>query len=895
MTSHCFICYSRKDGDTAEAIAVALRGLSHSVEIDVDGIRGGEDWRRKLKSIINNADNIVFLVSPDSLISTYCRWELDYSNTLSKRLIPVLLRTAPGVEIPESVGAFQWLDGKGVAPGELARQISVALQEDQTWAEFHTQLLLRAIAWKDDKSAILRGRELTHAEKMALQYQGRRPELTEAQSALLIASRSAARRRFLIGLSATAAISVIIGIGVTTWLARQQESARRLVEQTGTYLRGGDVPGAVATVTPLASREALQRLARSRATTSWPQTADNLLRFWSDRLMPLPEVSRAAASPSLVFLNDRPAIKLQSGALQPLTPKGYYSVHFAPTLNATVVADAAGVSLHKVGSHDPLVSLTIDERSHVLGTYDVAKPALAAVVAERRVVNNDEDEPQSVFTYVYVAFPVESSRTPVCVDKRYGADPARCAEGRMAVANGFALAELQLEENHRLVSLATDDRDLYVHSKLDCSFEDECGGGYSDTVMVSVDSEGLTISQSSAESSGRNVERTIAPQERLMELRFPDLRREKDLWSLAPVPPEPPWQAPVIADRDFSRIAAADGDSYSDWLIMVEDKIELSEGGIVWSFAPGGNSWSRLIHCRFDRARVIEECKDMSLGAISSETEESGDNRFVAQRNCESRYPSLQLLNMTAFTEEKIPVPPGLVLALAFNRASTLLTALTDQHELWTYQLAQPQGARLANVVALPGAALATDEDACERGQTLVFVDDRHVIGTEAANMFAVDVEGQSIGWVSTLPEMKTKIDNVQPNLWTAPAGSYFAVTQGMMIQLFDSGTGLALTEAFEPASLLGEALDARRDWISSAQIAADGSVAVRCSPYGNACASNMFVRRPPKEHSPDCTSVEMLTGRSIAQRRVSEGELLLQLGAATKPGCTEPAMLQSK
>ncbi len=80
-----FLSYSRQDQESADRLIKLLKAKEASIAFDQDDIRGGEDWRRKLKSLIEHSRNVVFLISPASLVSQMCHWELDLSVTLNKR------------------------------------------------------------------------------------------------------------------------------------------------------------------------------------------------------------------------------------------------------------------------------------------------------------------------------------------------------------------------------------------------------------------------------------------------------------------------------------------------------------------------------------------------------------------------------------------------------------------------------------------------------------------------------------------------------------------------------------------------------------------------------------------------------------------------------------------
>eukprot|EP01031_Cornospumella_fuschlensis_P016649 gene16649-20354_t len=140
-----FLSYSRKNHLIAEKLLRLLSEDDLNLVMDVNDLRGGEVWKRRLTGLIEHAQNVIFLISPESLASKYCLWEVDLAASLNKRLIPVLVGGADPEDLPESLSAYHWIDAREDV-AKAARQIADALRTDQKWTEMHTQLGLRAQA-----------------------------------------------------------------------------------------------------------------------------------------------------------------------------------------------------------------------------------------------------------------------------------------------------------------------------------------------------------------------------------------------------------------------------------------------------------------------------------------------------------------------------------------------------------------------------------------------------------------------------------------------------------------------------------------------------------------------------------------------------------------------------
>src|SRR5437870_4157274 len=90
-----FISYSRKNLEFVQQLFDALKKNGKNPWFDqlkepLSGIAAGAPWWEEIKYGIENAENFLFIVSPDSIHSPYCHAEIDYAREHGKRLVPVL-------------------------------------------------------------------------------------------------------------------------------------------------------------------------------------------------------------------------------------------------------------------------------------------------------------------------------------------------------------------------------------------------------------------------------------------------------------------------------------------------------------------------------------------------------------------------------------------------------------------------------------------------------------------------------------------------------------------------------------------------------------------------------------------------------------------------------------
>jgi hypothetical protein len=105
-----FISYSRRDSaDFADELVAGLELAGFAPSLDRHDITPGEPWEARLGGLIQKADTVVFVVSPEAIKSEHCVWEVAKTVELSKRLIPVIFKPVPDTEIPEKLRKLQFV------------------------------------------------------------------------------------------------------------------------------------------------------------------------------------------------------------------------------------------------------------------------------------------------------------------------------------------------------------------------------------------------------------------------------------------------------------------------------------------------------------------------------------------------------------------------------------------------------------------------------------------------------------------------------------------------------------------------------------------------------------------------------------------------------------------
>src|SRR5258705_1062222 len=87
-----FISYSRQDLTFADRLEAALKARGVEVLIDRSEIYAFEDWWKRIKALIAQADTVVFVISPDGGAADIALKEVAFAASLSKRFGPLVCR-----------------------------------------------------------------------------------------------------------------------------------------------------------------------------------------------------------------------------------------------------------------------------------------------------------------------------------------------------------------------------------------------------------------------------------------------------------------------------------------------------------------------------------------------------------------------------------------------------------------------------------------------------------------------------------------------------------------------------------------------------------------------------------------------------------------------------------
>jgi TIR domain len=227
-----FISYSRKDLAFAERILAALEARGLAPKLDTRDLPKLEDWRRELLDFIRTADAVVFIVSPNSVSSQVCSWEVEQVATLSKRLAPIVLERVPDDRIPAEIAKINYLFFD--PPNDFEAQadaLAAALQTDLDWLKEHTRLGELAHRWDERRrpaGRTLRGQDLEDAERWIASRPRGAPQPTDLHKQLVSESRRAATRRLRLSVAGALAVGILaVALAVFAFVEQRAAEASR--------------------------------------------------------------------------------------------------------------------------------------------------------------------------------------------------------------------------------------------------------------------------------------------------------------------------------------------------------------------------------------------------------------------------------------------------------------------------------------------------------------------------------------------------------------------------------------------------------------------------------------------------------------------------------------------
>ncbi len=200
-----FISYSRANADFARGLNDALQTQGKTTWFDQESIATGTDFQQEIYEGIEQSDNFLFIISPESINSPYCADEVEYAKGLNKRFVTVLHREVDSGNLHPELAKLQWLDFNKNGGDFYANfsELVRSLDSDRDYIRNQTKWSQRALEWEHKNNStdlLLRGSELSLAKTWLedAETNKKQPQPTALQKSYINKSdRLERRNRFL--------------------------------------------------------------------------------------------------------------------------------------------------------------------------------------------------------------------------------------------------------------------------------------------------------------------------------------------------------------------------------------------------------------------------------------------------------------------------------------------------------------------------------------------------------------------------------------------------------------------------------------------------------------------------------------------------------------------------
>ncbi len=229
-----FISYSRADSDLARKLNDALQIQGKMTWFDQESIASGSDFQEEIYRGIKASDNFLFILSPRSVNSPYCKDEVEYAVSLNKRFVTVLYKQVNESDLHPELAKIQWIDfnsnEKDFNPN--FNQLLRTLDTDREHVRSHSKWLQRALEWEQNNrndDLLLRGSNLMAAQKwlIAAEQHQKKPTRTGLQKEYIAQSEQAKYRslifKLLFGCTAVFTLATV-SLGIySIWQERNND------------------------------------------------------------------------------------------------------------------------------------------------------------------------------------------------------------------------------------------------------------------------------------------------------------------------------------------------------------------------------------------------------------------------------------------------------------------------------------------------------------------------------------------------------------------------------------------------------------------------------------------------------------------------------------------------
>ena len=144
-----FISYCSKDRDFIKGLKTALEERELGIWVDFENIPIATDWRSEVAEAIRVTHTFVFVISPYSLDSNPCSWEIEQARSHNRRIIPICINHDFEQESLRRVdlAAINYISFKRKTFLDAVDELVQAIHTDLDDVKIYNQLYRQAFEW----------------------------------------------------------------------------------------------------------------------------------------------------------------------------------------------------------------------------------------------------------------------------------------------------------------------------------------------------------------------------------------------------------------------------------------------------------------------------------------------------------------------------------------------------------------------------------------------------------------------------------------------------------------------------------------------------------------------------------------------------------------------------
>ncbi|MDX2141607.1 MAG: TIR domain-containing protein [Chloroflexota bacterium] len=138
MSTYWMICYSREQFYFAESLAVTLQRKKVQTWFDIQDIKPGDDWDKKITDAIAESAGLIVVVSKDSLISDNVKKEIQEAISHNKPIYLAIFEPIDTTQLPEALQNAPRVDFRGNFGRAAKRLVNAISKNEQVFDKWAT-------------------------------------------------------------------------------------------------------------------------------------------------------------------------------------------------------------------------------------------------------------------------------------------------------------------------------------------------------------------------------------------------------------------------------------------------------------------------------------------------------------------------------------------------------------------------------------------------------------------------------------------------------------------------------------------------------------------------------------------------------------------------------------